>query len=84
MTEAAFCVREPQGDVFPAEGVELILVPGVAFDSRGNRLGRGKGYYDRLLAGIPAFKVGICFDFQRFDRLPAEPHDVPMDRVIFG
>lgn len=84
MTEAAFCVAEPDGEAFPAGRVELILVPGVAFDRRGGRLGRGKGYYDRLLAGMGAIKVGLCFDFQRVDAVPLDAHDVPMDRVISG
>jgi 5-formyltetrahydrofolate cyclo-ligase len=84
MTEAAFRISEPEGEAFPPGEVELILVPGVAFDRSGNRLGRGKGYYDRLLAGMSAFKIGLCFDFQRFDALPADPHDVPMDLILSG
>lgn len=84
MRTAAFGIPEPEGEAFPLERVGLILVPGVAFDRQGNRLGRGKGYYDRLLTTLPAFKVGICFDFQHFDQLPANPHDVPMDRVVSG
>jgi 5-formyltetrahydrofolate cyclo-ligase len=84
MTEAAFRVAEPDGEAFEAGRVGLILVPGVAFDRRNNRLGRGKGYYDRLLSGIPAFRVGLCFDFQLFDEIPTDRHDVPMDRVVSG
>ena len=62
----------------------LIVVPAVGFDPQGSRLGHGKGFYDRLLPGTQALKVGICFDFQLFEHIPAEEHDVPMDRIIAG
>ena len=63
--------------------VELIVVPGVAFDSEGNRMGRGRGFYDRLLKSTPrAAKVGVAYDFQMLDHIATEPHDVRMDRVI--
>ncbi|MBO4965419.1 MAG: 5-formyltetrahydrofolate cyclo-ligase [Muribaculaceae bacterium] len=79
----AFHIEEPQGDdiVDPSE-LELIIVPAVAYDRRGNRLGRGKGFYDRLLATTKATKIGVAYDFQLMDELPAEPHDVPMDFVV--
>lgn len=79
----AFHIEEPQGDdlVDPDE-IELIVVPAVAYDRRGNRLGRGKGFYDRLLASTRATKIGVGYDFQLVDLLPTEPHDVPMDFVI--
>ena len=58
-------------------------MPGVAFDSQGNRLGRGKGYYARLLPRLPqAYKIGLCFPFQRVEQVPAEPFDIRMDEVI--
>lgn len=62
--------------------LDLIIVPGVAFDRKNNRLGRGKGYYDRLLAKLDIPKIGICFDFQLFDEIPAEPFDRKMNQVI--
>ena len=63
--------------------VEMIVVPGVAFDRKGNRMGRGRGFYDRLLKSTPnAYKVGVAFDFQMLDDIPMEPFDVPMDDVI--
>jgi len=63
--------------------VELIVVPGVAFDKQGNRMGRGRGFYDRLLKSTPnAVKVGVAYDFQMLDTIPVEPHDVKMDRVM--
>ena len=58
------------------------MVPAVAFDRKGNRLGRGKGYYDRLLAGSKATKVGVGYEFQLLGEIPAEPHDIRMDMVI--
>ena len=63
--------------------VEMIIVPGVAFDRAGNRMGRGRGFYDRLLKSTPnAIKVGVAYDFQMLDSIPVEPHDVKMDKVI--
>ena len=63
--------------------IDFIAVPGVAFDLKGNRLGRGKGYYDRLLPRIPsAYKAGICFPFQLVEEVPAESFDIRMDIII--
>lgn len=79
----SFHIEEPQGDdtVSPDE-IELIVVPGVAFDRMGNRLGRGKGFYDRLLSTTKASTIGVGYDFQLLDELPTEEHDVPLDLVI--
>lgn len=79
----SFQIEEPTGEelVDPDE-IELIVVPAVAYDRSGNRLGRGKGFYDRLLATTKAAKIGVGYEFQLLDSLPAEPHDVPMDMVI--
>ena len=68
--------------------IDLVVVPGVAFDADGGRMGRGKGFYDRLLAGASdcfaggPYKVGVCFDFQMVDEVPREPHDMLMDAVV--
>lgn len=65
------------------EAVQLIAVPGVAFDPAGNRMGRGRGFYDRLLKSTPnAVKIGLAYDFQMLDTIPTEPHDVRMDHVL--
>ena len=65
------------------DAIDLIIVPGVGFDRQGNRLGRGKGYYDRLLPRIPsAYKIGICFPFQLVEEIPAEPFDIRMDEIV--
>lgn len=76
-------IPEPTGLVFnDYNKIDLIAVPGVAFDKENYRMGRGKGYYDRFLPKTDAYKIGICFPFQYFDFIPTEPHDVPMDMVI--
>ena len=63
--------------------IDLALVPGMAFDAAGHRLGRGKGYYDRFLGEHPhIYKIGVCFPFQRVAEVPSEAHDVVMDEVI--
>ena len=77
-----FNILEPQNEPYNG-GFDLIIVPGVAFDPQGNRMGRGKGYYDRFLVKYPAVKkIGICFYFQLVDEIPAEPHDIRMDEVV--
>lgn len=77
-----FNILEPQNE--PYSGTfDLIVVPGVAFDREGNRIGRGKGYYDRFLSQHLAVKrIGICFDFQLVEEVPAENFDIRMDEVI--
>ena len=77
-----FNILEPQNDPYTG-GFDLIVVPGVAFDRQGNRLGRGKGYYDRFLSQhLDVRRIGICFDFQLVDEVPAEPFDIRMDEVL--
>ena len=68
--------------VVTGDEIDLAVIPGVAFDRYGHRLGRGKGYYDRLLPQIPAPKVGICFPFQLIEEVPAEAFDFRMDTII--
>lgn len=80
----AFHIEEPLGDdTADISQIELIIVPAIAYDRRGNRVGRGKGYYDRLLNTTKATKIGVGYDFQFIeDDIPAEPHDVAVDIVI--
>lgn len=79
----AFHIEEPTGnDNIDPDMLELIVVPAVAYDRNGNRLGRGKGFYDRLLSSTKATKVGIAYEFQIVDEVPVEEHDVPMDIII--
>jgi 5-formyltetrahydrofolate cyclo-ligase len=78
-----FGILEPSAPVFAAENeLDLILVPGVAFDLKGRRIGRGGGFYDRLLPQYRALRAGICFDFQCLEAVPAEHHDIPMDWMV--
>ena len=76
-------VRVPaSGANIPPEQVEVALIPGVAFDERGNRLGRGGGFYDRFLASASALNtIGICFDLQLLEQVPAEAHDIRVHHV---
>ncbi|MBD5261275.1 MAG: 5-formyltetrahydrofolate cyclo-ligase [Bacteroides sp.] len=79
----SFHIEEPTGeDVVDVSDIELMVIPAVAFDRKGNRLGRGKGFYDRLLSTSKATKIGVGYEFQLFDDIPSEPHDVAMDMVI--
>jgi len=79
----SFHIEEPTGDdVIDPAILELIVTPGVAFDRKGGRLGRGKGYYDRLLATTKATKIGVAYHFQLIEDIPLEEHDVPVDMVI--
>ena len=75
--------RRRDRKVDPAE-LDLIIVPGLAFDDRGGRLGYGKGYYDRFLHRIrgDATKLAVCFECQLFPEIPALPHDIRMDMVV--
>ncbi len=79
-----FGVREPVANcpLVTMNRLDLALVPGLGFDVRGYRLGRGKGHYDRLLAGFPGRTVGTTFDFQVVAQVPAEPHDIVLDAVV--
>lgn len=76
-------VLEPvEGTVMASDRLQGFLVPGVAFSKKGQRVGRGHGYFDRALAGSTALKVGICYSYQVFEQLPVEDHDVNMDVLI--
>ena len=83
LAEGAFHIMEPAGEPFADYGlIDIVLVPGMAFDAAGHRLGRGRGYYDRFLTGLTCYKIGICFPFQRVAEVPVDAHDVVMDEVI--
>ena len=79
-----FGIREPNTycSRLTSNRVDLILVPGVAFDPAGHRLGRGKAYYDRLLAVIGGGRCGVAFDQQVVPEVPVEEHDARMDYVL--
>lgn len=77
-------VPAPSGPSIDPRTIDLVAVPGVAFDREGVRLGRGGGYYDRFLATLrhDCLRVGVCLDCRLLDRLPAESHDLAMDLVL--
>ena len=77
-----FHIGEPVGDAVDPSMLELIIVPAVALDKKRNRLGRGKGYYDRLLGSTQCPTIGVVCDFQLVDEVPVEPHDRPLDYVV--
>ena len=83
MKKGAYGILEPK-TVRKADenNIDVILVPGLAFDRNGGRMGFGKGYYDRLLESSKAVKIGLCYDFQILEKIPTEIHDVPMNFVI--
>ena len=81
----ALGVLEPspeQRTALTPESFDLVIVPGVAFDRQGGRLGYGKGYYDRFLDQSLAFRLALAFDFQLLETVPTETHDVPMDGIL--
>jgi 5-formyltetrahydrofolate cyclo-ligase len=79
-----FRIREPGSHCARTDlsRVDLILVPGVAFDSRGHRLGRGKGYYDRLLGTMGGVTCGVAFEEQILNKIPVELHDVHLNFIV--
>lgn len=86
LRHGAFGIAEPAGQDFTSlPDIDLIIVPGLAFDACGHRLGRGKGYYDRLLAkpGLQAaYRLAVCFPFQFVREVPVETHDLAVDEVL--
>ena len=85
MRKGAFGILEPTrpelGDI---ASIGVIIVPGVAFDLQNNRMGRGRGFYDRLLANSQAYKIGTAYSCQIFNQIPTEVTDIPMDLVVVG
>ncbi|MBQ6167740.1 MAG: 5-formyltetrahydrofolate cyclo-ligase [Muribaculaceae bacterium] len=77
-----FHIGEPVGDAVSASCLELIIVPAVALDGHRNRLGRGKGFYDRLLSTTDCPTIGVACDFQLVEEVPVESHDRPLDCIV--
>jgi 5-formyltetrahydrofolate cyclo-ligase len=85
----SFAIPEPSVDAEETsiENIDLVVVPGVAFDRQGGRMGRGKGFYDRMFSKVTKkeqtpVKIGVCFNFQLIDSVPKEPHDELMNTII--
>ena len=94
LIEGSFGIMEPVGEPFTDYHlIDVALIPGVAFDAEGHRLGRGRGYYDRFLSHLSTVPesvegveglishllIGVCFDFQKVDAVPHDAHDIPVD-----
>lgn len=76
-------LREPEHpDPVDCSALDLMLVPALAFDLNGVRLGHGGGHYDRLLAGFKGYRLGLAFHEQIVDQLPSEPHDEPVQAIL--
>ena len=83
LSPGKFGIHAPRSPRPFAGDPDLAVCPGVAFTARGDRLGRGKGYYDRFLAGHPgSFAVGLCYDFQVVDEIPSSPEDRPVALIV--
>lgn len=79
----SFGILEPhKGEDANLVNIDFGIIPGMAFDLKGNRMGRGKGYYDKLFKQKKMYKVGVCFDFQIVDSVPTDEYDVSMDLVV--
>ena len=82
LQQGSFGIEEPGGEDFTAyHEIDLGIIPGMSFDHQGNRLGRGKGYYDKLLPSLSSYNIGICYQFQAREEIPSESFDQPMDEV---
>ncbi len=84
LKQGSFNIMEPAtGEVVDPSILDLVIVPGVAFDHNCNRCGRGKGYYDRFLSQTHAVTIAVCFDCQLVSEpLPVEPHDIPAQHLV--
>lgn len=83
--DSSFGIMEPDNAPFTDySSIDLMIIPGMAFDDECHRLGRGKGYYDRFLARVPdnIYKIGVCFPFQMLRSVPSEATDVTMNEVV--
>ncbi|WP_296630364.1 5-formyltetrahydrofolate cyclo-ligase [Rhodoluna sp.] len=79
-----FGFHEPVGEIVDASDVDLMIVPALAIDQKGNRIGKGKGFYDRYLATLTSTPplVAVVYDEELLESIPAEPHDKPIDAVV--
>ena len=89
LKEGVLHLLEPDGEPFTDYSqIDMMLVPGMAFDTSGHRLGRGRGYYDRFLSSLFTYhfslitSIGVCFDFQKVSEVPTDEYDIPVDEVI--
>ncbi len=81
----AYDILEPKKECrtpIHLDSIDVMIIPGVAFDTTGNRIGHGKGYFDRLLKDVKALRIGLAFEFQIVSHVPMEPHDEKMDIIV--
>lgn len=82
-TSEKFKILEPTSKkIIDQDNIDVAIIPGVAFDIEKNRMGRGKGYYDKFLKDKKFLKVGICFDYQLLNKIPVGVNDIKMDEII--
>ena len=83
VSPGAWGIPEPrESQAIKLEEIDLILVPGAAFDEHGNRLGYGAGFYDKLLSGFTKMTVAPAFEAQIVPQIPADPHDIPVKKIV--
>lgn len=83
LKKGAYGIYEPKEIIsVPISAIDIALIPGIAFSKAGDRLGFGKGYYDRFLEEFAGVKIGIGYDFQVCDTIPVSAHDIKMDMII--
>ena len=82
LKQGSLGIWEPDTQKEYLNSIDLVIVPGVAFDRDKSRLGRGKGYYDRYFINKRIVKIGVCFDFQLLESIPIDSFDIKMDKVI--
>jgi len=80
---STFDVLEPKNIVdIEKDKLDMIIVPGIAFDEKCNRIGSGNGYYDKFLKDVKAKKIALGFDFQILEKIPVEDYDIPVDAIV--
>ena len=84
LIENNYGILEPLNLNSVNEKVDVVIFPGAAFDIDGNRIGYGKGYYDKYISKLTyqPYKIGICYDFQLLDEIPSDTHDIKLDKII--
>lgn len=83
LEKGGFSVTEPKNaKIAQKSEIDLVVVPGIAFDRKGARVGFGKGCYDMFLSGMDVTKVGYCYEFQLCENIPADEHDIKMDFIV--
>lgn len=82
LAPGAFGLLEPTGPALALDAITAFVIPGVAFDREGGRIGWGRGYYDATLAAATGLRIGLAFDCQLVERIPRDAHDIGVDLVV--